>query len=169
LDTYDGKANPEQWVPLYEIAVRVVGGDEDVMANYLPVVINKSANQWLLSLREGSINTWAKLRKAFVDNYMATCHKYDNLEKVRDYPNEPLRDYIRRFSETRIFIPSINNDEAISAFIRGLCYHDALRTKSLCKRPESVQDLLMVVKKWADADEADQQIKEDVGQAPRFD
>jgi hypothetical protein len=97
---------------------------------------------------------------------MTTCqqlgNKYD-LEKVRDYLNEPLRDYIRRFSETRISIPNINSDEAISAFIRGLHHHDALRTKLLYKRPDSVQDLLTVAKKWADADVVDQQIKEDVG------
>jgi hypothetical protein len=62
-----------------------------------------------------------------------------------------------------------NNNEAISTFIRGLRHHDALRTKLLHKRPDSIQDLLTVVKKWADADEADQQIKQDVGQAPRPD
>jgi hypothetical protein len=170
--TYDGKDNPEQWITLYEIAVQAAHDDEDVMANYFPVVINQSANQWLLSLREGSINTWAQLRRAFIDNYMATCqqpgNKYD-LEKVRDYPNESLRDYIRRFSETQISIPNINNDEAISAFIRGLRHHDALRTKLLRKRPDSVQDLLTVAKKWADADEANEQIKEDVGWAPHPD
>jgi hypothetical protein len=91
------------------------------------------------------------------------------LEKVRDYLNEPLRDYIYCFSETRISIPNINSDEAISAFIRGLRYHDALRTKLLRKRLDSVQDLLMVAKKWVDADEVNQQIKEDVGRAPRPD
>ena len=37
LPTYDGKANPEQWLILYEIAVRAAGGSKDVMANYLPV------------------------------------------------------------------------------------------------------------------------------------
>jgi hypothetical protein len=78
------------------------------------------------------------------------------LEKVRDYPNEPLRDYIHRFSKTQISIRNINSDEAISAFFRGLRYHDALRTKLLRKRPGSIQDLLIVAKKWADADEADQ-------------
>jgi hypothetical protein len=40
LDTYDGKANPEQWITLYEIAVRAAQSDKDVMANYFPVVIN---------------------------------------------------------------------------------------------------------------------------------
>jgi hypothetical protein len=39
LDTYDGKANPEQWITLYEITIRATHGDEDVMANYLTVVI----------------------------------------------------------------------------------------------------------------------------------
>jgi hypothetical protein len=78
------------------------------------------------------------------------------LEKVRDFPNELLRDYIRHFLETWISIPNINSDEAISTFIRGFHHHDALRTKLLYKRPDSVQDLLMVAKKWADANEADQ-------------
>jgi hypothetical protein len=112
-----------------------------MMANYLPVVINQSVNQWLLSLMEGSIDTWAQLRRAFIDNYMATCqqpgNKYD-LEKVRDCLNEPLCDYIRCFSVTRISIPNINSDETISAFIKGLYHHDALRTKLLHKRPDSV-------------------------------
>jgi hypothetical protein len=49
---------------------------------------------------EDSIDTWAQLRRAFIGNYMATCqqpsNKYD-LEKVRDYPNESLCDYIRCF------------------------------------------------------------------------
>jgi hypothetical protein len=67
------------------------------------------------------------------------------LEKVRDYLNEPLHDYIRRFSKTWISIPNINNDEAISTFIRGLR-----------KRPDSYQDLLMVAKKWADTNDTDQ-------------
>jgi hypothetical protein len=89
---------------------------------------------------------------------MATCQQLSNkynVEKVREYPNKLLHDYIRRFSETRISIPNINSDEAISAFSRGLCHHNVLRTKLLRKRPDSVQDLLTVVKKWADADEVD--------------
>jgi hypothetical protein len=57
IDTYDGKANPKQWITLYEIVVRAAHDYEDVMANYLFVVINQSVNQWLLSLREGSIDT----------------------------------------------------------------------------------------------------------------
>jgi len=40
VDTYDGKANPMLWLTLYEIAIRAIGGSEDVMANYLPIMLN---------------------------------------------------------------------------------------------------------------------------------
>jgi hypothetical protein len=40
LDTYDGKANPEKWITLYEIAIQAAHGNEDMMASYLPMVIN---------------------------------------------------------------------------------------------------------------------------------
>jgi hypothetical protein len=100
---------------------------------------------------------------------MATCQqpgtKYD-LEKVRDYSGEPLWEYIRRYSETRLSIPNISNEEAISAFIKGLRYHDDFRNKLLRKRPTTVHDLLQVAKKWADAEDTDLQLKEDTGRLP---
>ena len=37
VNTFNRKANPAQWLTLYEIAA---GGDED----YLPVMLNQSAN-----------------------------------------------------------------------------------------------------------------------------
>jgi len=40
LKKYDGKENPENWITLYEIAVRSAAGDEHVMANYFPVVLD---------------------------------------------------------------------------------------------------------------------------------
>ena len=73
VDPYDGKANPKQWVQLYEIVVRATRGNTDVMANYLPVMLSQSTNNWLMGLREDSIESWDDLKKVFVENYMATC------------------------------------------------------------------------------------------------
>ena len=44
VNTYDGKANPAQWLTLYKITMRAVGRDKDVMANYLPIMLNQSTN-----------------------------------------------------------------------------------------------------------------------------
>ena len=55
------------------------------MVNYIPVMLNQSANNWLLSQWENSIRSWDDLKKVFTGNYMATCEqpgtKYD-LEKL---------------------------------------------------------------------------------------
>ena len=123
VNTYDRKANSAQWLTLYEIVVRFVGADEDVMVNYLPIMLNQSANNWLLSLWENSIQSWDDLKKVFTDNYMAMCEqpgtKYD-LEKLHQSSGESLRDFIRRFSETRNSVPNITDAEAIAAFTKGL-------------------------------------------------
>ena len=57
LKKYDGKENPELWISLYEIAVWLAMGDEHIMANYLPVVLDQAGHQWLLSLQEDLIDS----------------------------------------------------------------------------------------------------------------
>jgi hypothetical protein len=126
LRKYDGKENPKNWITLYEITVRSALGDEHVMTNYLPVVLEQAGHQWLLSLPENQFDSWAQLKQAFIDNFIAMCdqlcNKYD-LERIRDRKDEPLRDYIRRFSDMRL---KIYHDEAVSAFIKGLRHHKAV-------------------------------------------
>ena len=58
---------------LYEIVVHNAGGKNNVMANYLPVMLSQSANNWLMGLGEDSIESWDDLKRVFIENYMATC------------------------------------------------------------------------------------------------
>jgi hypothetical protein len=43
------------------------------------------------------VDSWAQLKQAFIDNFIATCdqpgNKYD-LERIHDRKDEPLCDYI---------------------------------------------------------------------------
>jgi len=138
------------------------------MANYFPVVLDQAGHQWLLSLPEDSFDSWEELRQVFIDNFIATYEQRENkydLERIRDRKNEPLCDYIRRFSDMRLKIPKISHDEAISAFLKGLRFHEALRSKLLCKRPTTVAELLATAKNYADADDAAKLIREDVREA----
>ena len=73
VNPYDGKDNPKQWMQLYEIVVRATRENNDVMANYLSVMLSQIANNSLMGLREDSIKSWYDLKKVFVENYMATC------------------------------------------------------------------------------------------------
>ena len=55
------------------------------MANYVPIMLSQSTNNWLMGLGEDSIEYWDDLKRVFIENYMATCQqpsiKYD-LEKL---------------------------------------------------------------------------------------
>jgi len=42
----------------------------------------------------------------------------------------------------RLKVPKISHDEAIPAFIKGLCFEEALRSKLLRKSPSTVAELL---------------------------
>jgi len=61
----------------------------------------------------------------------------------------------------RLKIPKISHDEAISAFINGLRFNEALRNKLLRKRTTTVAELLATAKNYADADDAEKLIRED--------
>jgi hypothetical protein len=63
----------------------------------------------------------------------------------------------------RLKIPKISHDEAVSAFIKGLHHHDALRSMLLRKLQTTVSELLATTKNYADADDTEKIIKEDVG------
>jgi hypothetical protein len=65
----------------------------------------------------------------------------------------------------RLKISKISDDEAISAFIKGLCFHEVLRSKLVRKRPTTVAELLATAKNYADADDTEKLIREDVRRA----
>jgi hypothetical protein len=41
VDKYDGTSDPTQWLQIYSTAVKAAGGNADVMANYLPIMLTK--------------------------------------------------------------------------------------------------------------------------------
>jgi hypothetical protein len=91
-------------------------------------------------------------------------NKYD-LQHIRDARDEPLREYIQRFSDMHIRIPRITDNEAIQSFITGLRYHNDLSDKLLRKWPITVVDLLTTAKKYANADDAKKLLNEGTGKA----
>jgi hypothetical protein len=132
-------------------------------------VVGPVGHQWLVSLPKNQFDSWYALRQAFVENFIATCeqpgNKYD-LQRIRDARDEPLREYIRCFSDMRIRIPRITDNEAIEAFINGLCHHNDLKDKLLRKWPIMVVDLLTTAKKYADVDDAKKLLNEGTSKVP---
>jgi hypothetical protein len=127
------------------------------MVNYLPIMLNQSMNNWLLSLRENSIQSWDDLKKVFTDNYMATCEQPDTkygLEKLHQSSGDSLCDFIRHFLETRNYVPNITDAEAIAAFTKGL-RHEQLHGKLYRKRPTTINELIQTANGYTNAEGAE--------------
>ena len=83
--------NPTQWLQAYATVVHVTGGDTNVMANYLPIMLTPAATSWFTSLAPESIGSWEELKKVFTDNYVATCTRPSTkhgLNRITQKPSE---------------------------------------------------------------------------------
>ena len=54
---YDGDRDPEAWLRIYTTVIKAVGGGQNAMANYLPVVLSPTVQDWLMELLENSIDS----------------------------------------------------------------------------------------------------------------
>ncbi|XP_066160037.1 uncharacterized protein [Oryza sativa Japonica Group] len=156
IEKYDGTTNPESWLTVYGLAIRVAGGDSKAMANYLPVVLADSAWSWLHGLPRGTIGSWAELHDNFIANFQGTFERpgtqfdpYNVIQKSR----ESLRDYIRHFSEQRNKISDITDDVIITAFTKGIC-HEELVGKFGRKLPRTVKQMFEKANEYARAEDA---------------
>ena len=57
INTYDGDRDPEAWLWVYTTAIKAASGSQNAMANYLPVVLSPTVQDWLTGLPVNSINS----------------------------------------------------------------------------------------------------------------
>ena len=99
-----------------------MGGDEKVMANYLPTRLSGAARSWLTSLRARSIRSWDHLCHVFIGNFQGTYIRPgvpDDLFRTNQKTGETLQEFIRRFSSICNTIPEVTDAEVIQPFSIG--------------------------------------------------
>ena len=62
---YDGATDPTAFLLAYEEAVLKAGGDDKVMANWLPMALTGAPRAWLLNLPGSMMASWEELRGLF--------------------------------------------------------------------------------------------------------
>ena len=72
---YDGERDPEAWLRVYTTTIKVTGGSQNAVANYLPVVLSPTIQNWLTGLPENSINSWGDLCAKFINHFQGTFTK----------------------------------------------------------------------------------------------
>ena len=84
------------------------------------MVLKDGAFSWFMNLPEDSISLWGEL---FIANFKGTYDRaltMNELRRVKQRPDETLRQYIQRFSQVRHKIPRASGEAIITAFTSGV-------------------------------------------------
>ncbi|KAL0462886.1 UNVERIFIED_CONTAM: hypothetical protein Slati_0176200 [Sesamum latifolium] len=104
----------------------------------------RAAQQWFNQLPTRAIGSFQEFRSLFLHRF-ASSRKLRKTElslfAVRQKDNEPLKEYLQRFNEAALEVPSSTQEVKASTFSQGLLDGDFF--KSLAKKPVSKFDALL--------------------------
>ena len=127
ISKFTGESKPETWLDDYRVAVQIGGGDDHVAMKHLPLMLDGSARAWLNQLAPSSIYSWADLARVFIRTFEGTCKRRAGLVELQhcvQKQNEPLRDFIPRWTTLYHTVENVTEHQAVCAFKAGVRYRD---------------------------------------------
>uniref|UniRef100_A0A2N9GJY4 Uncharacterized protein n=1 Tax=Fagus sylvatica TaxID=28930 RepID=A0A2N9GJY4_FAGSY len=156
LETFDGFKDPLDYLDSFRTVMRLQGVSDEIMCCIFPTNLRGSARTWFNQLEIGSIDTFAQLSRAFIDNFIGgrrSARPANYLLNIRQREGESLRSYVQRFNKEAVQIDEPNEYVALTAFNAGLRKGDFLF--QLCKDPpKSMSELMYEAQKFINAEDA---------------
>jgi hypothetical protein len=156
LETFDGFKDPLDYLDFFRTIMRLHGVSDEIMCRTFLTNLRGSARTWFNQLETGSIDTFAQLSRAFIDNFIGgrrSVRPANYLLNIRQREGESLRSYVQRFNKEAVQIDEPNEYVALTAFNAGLLKGDFLF--QLCKDlPKSMSELMYEAQKFINAEDA---------------
>jgi hypothetical protein len=155
ITKYDGKQCPQQWLRCYSTAIEVAGGSNITKVVYFLMALDPTPLTWLESLSNNSIESWERLKKVFIDNFLGAIARIGtrhDLAQCKQERNELLRSYTRCFFDVRATIANISEEDIIDCFYNGLTDPGIYRDFGW-NRPKTVAGLHDMVHDWSEQEE----------------
>ncbi|KAF7833579.1 uncharacterized protein G2W53_015912 [Senna tora] len=158
LKHYDGTSDPVAHVNSFKAAMLYAGAPDEVMCRAFPSTLDGDAQLWFSDLPSGSISSFKQLSRRFT-SYLATSRTIKRtahcLKNVVQREDEPLKDFLIRFTKVARQIQGLKMEVAISYLT------DNLRSKLFCcsitkKPPKTMSELLARSTKYIAFEEVQQ-------------
>jgi hypothetical protein len=97
LETFDGFKDPLDYLDSFRTVMRLQGVSDEIMCRAFPTNLRGSARTWFNQLQTGSIDTFAQLSRAFIDNFIEGWRSIcpaNYLLNIRQREGESLRSYV---------------------------------------------------------------------------
>ncbi|MCI13827.1 putative gag polyprotein, partial [Trifolium medium] len=116
----------------------ITGAAEHLKCKLLSGTFKDAALRWYMNLPKNSIENYADFHKKFIHQFSGSKHikvTTTSLFSIRQNYEEPLREYLARFSETTIKVSNPNQEMFVAAFHNGL--RAGHFNESLAQKPAS--------------------------------
>src|SRR5438128_443948 len=137
------------------MAIKAAGGGRNAMANYLPVILSPTVQDWLTGLPANSISSWGDLCAKFIDNFQGTFTKPGvewDLYQIHQKKGESLLEFIQRFMKKKNTIPSVSDVVIMATFRRGVKDPDLLKKLSR-RQPTMVKELFDMADRYVNQED----------------
>src|SRR6185369_5658854 len=153
---YNGRQEPSGWLEDYRLAVACQRGTNTTAMQYIRLMLEGTARDWLKALPPSSYDSWDDFRRDFIKNFEPLCERpktFEELRACKQRSDETLRSYIRRWTEIRNSVGTISEDRAMDAFTQGLARKD-FREALGREKPSSLAQLIKNATEWADGEDS---------------
>ncbi|XP_072086705.1 uncharacterized protein [Arachis hypogaea] len=124
LEPYKGIGDPRAHIKKFQSMMFFNGPkNEPILCRTFPTYLDGATLLWFSKLPEGSIYSFEKLARAFIDYFAAAriyVHGSDYLGTIRQGPQESLKDYLTRFADATMEIPDLDPAVHLHAIKAGL-------------------------------------------------
>ncbi|KAL8133706.1 hypothetical protein AgCh_008952 [Apium graveolens] len=140
---FDGLGDPEEHLNYFEQIAQIYYYNDLTKSRFFASTLKGGAQRWFSRIPSRSIHSWKEFREAFLRRFRANkthemhmCH----LETIRQYDNEALSAYMRRFQEAINKVSNLDEREALSIFRRNLDpeHKERYIVELINKEPESL-------------------------------
>uniref|UniRef100_A0A2N9H645 Uncharacterized protein n=1 Tax=Fagus sylvatica TaxID=28930 RepID=A0A2N9H645_FAGSY len=145
FEMYNGRTDPVAHIGHYHQRMALSLRNDALMCKLFPSSLGEVALRWFNQIGRGTISSWDQMAEAFVGRFITNSRKpkgMDALMTMKIGPNESIKNYAARYSETYNEVDGCGEDVAVSTFKLGLPVDSGLR-QSLSKRPPSNMKKLM--------------------------
>ncbi|XP_058111727.1 uncharacterized protein LOC131255049 [Magnolia sinica] len=152
---YSGSSDPSEHIEAYRSWMQIQTAINAMMCRGFSITLTGSARSWYRQLKPNSIDSFAKLSKLFLTQFISgkkSRKSNTHLFTIKQCPKESLKDYIAHFNEEALQVEDYDDKMVLSTVFSGL--REGKFTFSIRKNPpKTLAELVTRAYKYTNTEE----------------